>query len=108
VIAAREHLGNRVRRRIMSGTVNIPIAGEIVLQQGGAMAERPDERLTADLPRGIPVEVANRFTGAWTPGFSVEAATENGYVVRRVSDGAVLPSTFDREAVRQTQGGSTT
>lgn len=50
---------------------------------------------------GRAVEVQNRFTGAWCSGFEVtEVVADHNYRIRRVSDGAVLPGTFDENAVR--------
>ena len=45
---------------------------------------------------GTPVEVRNRFDGAWVGGFEVVAvdAALNRYQVRRRSDQAVLPAPF--------------
>jgi hypothetical protein len=52
------------------------------------------------LPIGVRVEIRNRFDGAWASGFEVVRPRSNGYVVRRLSDGAVLPVTFAATAVR--------
>jgi hypothetical protein len=54
----------------------------------------------ARLPIGVRVEIRNRFDGAWASGFEVVRPQSNGYVVRRLSDGAVLPVTFAATAVR--------
>jgi hypothetical protein len=45
---------------------------------------------------GTPVEVRNRFDGAWVGGFEVVAVDSalNRYQVRRRSDRAVLPAPF--------------
>ena len=54
----------------------------------------------ASLRAGTRVEVANHFTGSWAGGFEVVGLDPDGYRVRRVSDGAVIPNDFDRSEVR--------
>ena len=67
---------------------------------------RRETRTTTDRPLrcGDPVEVQNRLTGAWSAGFEVAEvvtdAPKHNYLLRRSSDGAVLPAHFDGEAVR--------
>jgi len=56
----------------------------------------------ARLIPGMPVEVRSRFDASWARGFVVADARPNGYLVRRVSDGAVLPSAFIDADVRPT------
>jgi len=46
------------------------------------------------------VEVRSRFDGRWVSGFEVAGVAEEGYVLRRTSDGATLPSRFAAEEVR--------
>ena len=41
---------------------------------------------------GETVEVHVKFTGTWSSGFEVVAVLEDGYQVRRRSDGALLPA----------------
>jgi len=51
---------------------------------------------------GEPVEVRDRFTGRWAPGFEVAdvtAAPKRRYLVRRRSDGALLPVVLGPEAL---------
>jgi hypothetical protein len=55
----------------------------------------------AELRIGRRVEVRNRFDQRWTGGFEVAEAKPEGYVLRRLSDGAVLPATFPPEDVRR-------
>jgi hypothetical protein len=43
------------------------------------------------LESGAFVEVRNRFDGAWCPGFQIDRAVADGYIVRRCPEGAVLP-----------------
>jgi len=52
------------------------------------------------LDPGTPVEVRNRFNEEWAPGFSVERAVHEGYTVRRVRDGAVLPLVVAHDDIR--------
>ena len=53
---------------------------------------------------GDLVEVQNRLTGTWSTGFEVAEvvadAPDRHYVIRRCSDGDVLPAIFDGEVVR--------
>jgi hypothetical protein len=53
------------------------------------------------LAPGTDVEVRSSFDHTWKRGFVVESAVEGqGYQLRRLSDGAVLPITFPAEVVR--------
>jgi hypothetical protein len=53
------------------------------------------------LSAGTPVDVRSRYVGAWSRGFEVaERVAGNGYRVRRLSDGTVLPDVFDAQDVR--------
>jgi len=45
-------------------------------------------------PPGREVEVRTHFDGRWTAGFEVAAVNRDGYLVRRRSDGSVLPTAF--------------
>jgi hypothetical protein len=58
------------------------------------------------LASGAFVEVRNRFDGAWCPGFQVERAVADGYLVRRCRDGALLPEAFAVAAVRAPRPGA--
>ena len=49
---------------------------------------------------GTIVEVRNRFDGSWCPGFEVDQAGPDGYILRRCRDGAVLPNRFASALVR--------
>jgi hypothetical protein len=63
---------------------------------------RRDPAPTGDLHPGTRVEVRNRFDGAWAAGFELAGPLEDdGWHVRRLSDGSVLPSAFARDAVRR-------
>ena len=50
---------------------------------------------------GTRVEIRSTFDRHWKRGFTVHDATEKGYSVRRLSDGAVLPAEFVRDDVRR-------
>ena len=56
-----------------------------------------DERLRP----GTRVEVMKRFDASWARGFEVAEAVENGYLIRRMSDGEVLPTPFPIDEVRR-------
>jgi hypothetical protein len=52
------------------------------------------------LEPGTAVEVRNRFEQRWVRGFEIAEVTDEGYCVRRLSDGSVLPLTFSADDVR--------
>jgi hypothetical protein len=56
------------------------------------------------LEPGTIVEVRNRFDGSWCPGFQIDQAVADEYIVRRCRDGAVLPETFPPARVRAPGG----
>jgi len=41
------------------------------------------------------------FEGLWHKGYVVDALEPDGYVIRRTSDGSLLPRRLPREAVRR-------
>ena len=49
---------------------------------------------------GAAVEVRNRFVGSWCNGFEVADHVNGGYVIRRVSDRALLPEVVTDGEVR--------
>lgn len=53
---------------------------------------------------GDPVCVRTRFLGSWTTGFEVAGLDDGGYVLRRVSDGALLSEAVAFEDVRKDTG----
>jgi hypothetical protein len=53
---------------------------------------------------GTRVEVRSRFDHSWTRGFEVVEHTENGYRIRRLSDGMVLPTEFSDDDIRPEKG----
>ncbi|MGH9184515.1 MAG: hypothetical protein ACRD0U_01660 [Acidimicrobiales bacterium] len=61
------------------------------------MADVPSETL----PPGTRVEVRRRFDAGWSKGFEVAGAYEEGYRIRRLSDGVVLPVEFEPDHVRR-------
>ncbi|HPU39921.1 MAG TPA: hypothetical protein PLS63_10125 [Microthrixaceae bacterium] len=52
------------------------------------------------LGAGTTVEVHSGFDQRWTRGFTVVDVTDAGYLLRRQSDGSVLPAWFPLEQVR--------
>ena len=64
------------------------------------MIEQPTTSPTR-LDVGAGVDVRNRFLGGWSHGFEVAQAVDDGYLIRRVSDGAVLPDVISRNDVRR-------
>ncbi len=52
------------------------------------------------LQPGTDVEVMSSFDRNWKRGFTVDRCCEDGYHLRRQSDGTVLPTPFAPEAVR--------
>lgn len=64
------------------------------------MESSADQSAAEELAPGTAVEVQRRFDHGWARGFSVEQINEDGYTVRRESDGSVLPVTFPAAEVR--------
>lgn len=50
---------------------------------------------------GTRVEVRRRYDQRWTRGFEVAGVDGEGYQVKRLSDGTVLPITFARGDLRR-------
>jgi hypothetical protein len=50
---------------------------------------------------GVTVEVRRRFDHAWARGFEVLDCTDDGYRLRRQSDGSILPVAFPITDVRR-------
>ena len=57
--------------------------------------------MSEELSPGDKVEVRRRFDAQWARGFEIVEITDNGYRLRRVSDGEVLPVEFAEGDVRQ-------
>lgn len=53
------------------------------------------------LTKGTRVQVRNRFDGSWARGFEVYQSRRNGYLLRRLSDRHVLPTTFGPPELRR-------
>jgi len=51
-------------------------------------------------PVGTAVDVRNRYIGTWSNGFEVAGLVEEGYLIRRLSDGSVLPDPLSFDEVR--------
>jgi hypothetical protein len=49
---------------------------------------------------GARVEVFSTFSASWVRGFAIASTVNNGYQVRRLSDGTVLPKTFVSRELR--------
>jgi hypothetical protein len=63
--------------------------------------ERSHGRFTVrSMTIGIEVEVRNRYTGAWVRGFTLASLDEQGCLIRRGSDGVVLPAPFPVDHIR--------
>ena len=67
------------------------------MTDSGSSVTSPDPK---SLSPGRHVEVRNRFTGAWSRGFELVESVDDGYRVRRLSDGSILPTVFLAEDVR--------
>jgi len=66
----------------------------------GDLMTTPGVNLTRSLSPGTEVEVLTRYQGRWSPGFVVSAVADDRYVLRRRSDGVVLPTAFTANRVR--------
>lgn len=55
---------------------------------------------------GAPVVVRTHYLGSWVGGFEVAALFEDGYRIRRLSDGSVLSGAVGFEDVRLDADGS--
>jgi hypothetical protein len=53
------------------------------------------------LAPGTQVDLRNRRQGTWMRGFEVYDASEEGYRIRRLSDGTILNELFSRDDVRR-------
>ena len=61
-----------------------------------------EQRTTSRTPLGVgsAVDVRNRFVGTWSDGFEVAEHVNDGYLIRRSSDGAILPDVLGQNEVR--------
>ena len=60
----------------------------------------PGDRQGARVDIGDEVEVHTTFNDTWSRGFVVAAVDTSGYVVRRISDGRLLPAPTGPEDLR--------
>jgi hypothetical protein len=67
--------------------------------EGGG--ESTDVSQRTPLTPGTKVDVRNRYQGTWVRGFEVAEVTEDGYRIRRLSDGSTLGELFERNDVRR-------
>ncbi len=49
---------------------------------------------------GTSVDVRNRFVGSWSRGFEIAGQVDDGYLIRRLSDGSILPDPLAYDEVR--------
>ncbi|MGO8859768.1 MAG: hypothetical protein ACLQRH_03225 [Acidimicrobiales bacterium] len=68
------------------------------MSTGGAA---PDPNARSPLSPGTQVDVRNHYQGTWARGFEVAEVTDQGYRIRRLSDGAILGELFSRDDVRR-------
>ena len=54
----------------------------------------------AGMTIGTEVEVRTRYTGAWVRGFTLAGIHQEGCIIRRASDGVVLPAPIPADHVR--------
>ena len=64
------------------------------------MADTISSMPGTDITTGTRVDVRSRYVGSWSRGFEVAERGVEGYRVRRLSDGAVLPDLFGEEELR--------
>jgi hypothetical protein len=57
--------------------------------------------MSVQIEPGTRVEVMSSFDQAWKRGFTVETMADDGYRLRRASDGQVLPTAFAPDDVRE-------
>ena len=53
------------------------------------------------LAPGERVEVRRRFDAGWARGFEIADHTDDGYLIRRLSDGEILPVPFTEDDLRK-------
>ena len=59
-----------------------------------------ERRTESRMEIGTAVDVRNRFVGTWSHGFEVAEQVADGYLVKRSSDGSILPQVISRGEVR--------
>jgi len=73
--------------------------GLLSYANGGEVVEQ--QRFPGRIDPGTRIEVRSGYRSSWVRGFEVADLDGGEYRVRRVSDGIVLPATFEPGAVRQ-------
>lgn len=58
-------------------------------------------RAVDEVEVGSPVAVKTRYLGSWTTGFEVAELLDDGYLVKRVSDGTILPDVIAFEDIQR-------
>jgi len=66
----------------------------------------PSGEVRRALVAGTKVEVRRRYDHRWARGFEVAAVDGDSYMLRRLSDGAVLPTPFPRAELRRERQGT--
>jgi hypothetical protein len=67
---------------------------------GGMFMAEARHNAFHQLTVGTRVEVRNRFEASFCPGFEI-SGVDDGYRVRRTSDGVQLPATFGWDEIRE-------
>ncbi len=57
------------------------------------------------LAPGTRVDVRTRFEGSWANGFEIADNSNEGYVLKRLSDGSLIPMEFPPSEVRESPSG---
>ena len=50
---------------------------------------------------GAPVLVVDQYLGNWSPGFEIAEVCQDGYRLRRFTDGRIFPDVFTFDSVRE-------
>ena len=88
-----------LRRRVIAARTQVRDINERV----GVATQRHASHMPAPRGRlevGTSVAVRNRFVGSWRGGFEVVEQVGDGYRIKRVSDGAILPDVIGGDEVR--------
>jgi len=86
------------RRPTTGPPAGAPRRLEDVTDEGGDTTEA---HVRSPLAPGTKVDVRNRYQGTWVRGFEIAEVTEEGYRIRRLSDGTILVDLFPRDDVRR-------
>ena len=85
----------------MPPVLDTPMLHEALASSASRRGGPADENAEPLMAAGTRVEVRKRLDGDWARGFEVVAASDDGYRVRRLSDGGELPLLFHDEDVRK-------